>query len=114
MALMHKDDAAGKAARAQMAHDAGSTADGFDAQLKTTHLYYTATDATALAKSAELMTVTDRVRQFAFAKGQFGPGATTVDAIGIAFPGGKTLGDPANVKLRYDATYMQLAADGKL
>ena len=60
------------------------------------------------------MTVTDRVRQFSFAKGLFGPAATTVDAIGISFPGGKTLGDPANVKLRYDPTYMQLAADGKL
>jgi NitT/TauT family transport system substrate-binding protein len=114
MAVMHKDDAAGKAARAQMAHDAGTTGESYDAQLATTHLYYTAADAIKLAKSPELMTVTDRVRQFSFAKGLFGPAATTVDAIGIAFPGGKTLGDPANVKLRYDATYMQLAADGKL
>jgi len=60
------------------------------------------------------VTVTDRVRQFSFAKGLFGPAATTVDAIGISFPGGKTLGDKRAVKLRYDPTYMQLAADGKL
>ncbi len=114
MAVMHKDDAAGKAARAQMAHDAGTTPASYDAQLSTTHLYTTPAEATRLAKSPDLMTVTDRVRQFSFAKGLFGPAATTVDAIGIAFPGGKTLGNPANVKLRYDATYMQLAADGKL
>lgn len=114
MAVMQKTDAAGKAARAQMAHDAGSTPEGYDAQLSTTHLYYAAADATKLVNSPELMTVTDRVRQFSFAKGLFGPAATTVDAIGISFPGGKTLGDPANVKLRYDPTYMQLAADGKL
>ena len=30
------------------------------------------------------------------------------------FPGGKTLGDANNVKLRFDADYMKLAADGKL
>ena len=36
------------------------------------------------------------------------------DAVGIAFPDGSTLGNAKNVKLRFDATYMQLAADGKL
>jgi NitT/TauT family transport system substrate-binding protein len=37
-----------------------------------------------------------------------------VDAVGISFPGGKTLGDAKNVKLRYDASYMAMAAEGKL
>jgi NitT/TauT family transport system substrate-binding protein len=32
----------------------------------------------------------------------------------MAFPGGKTLGSKDNVKLRFDATYMAMAADGKL
>lgn len=114
MAVMAKDDAAGKAARAQMAHDAGATPEGYDQQLKTTHLYYTAGDAVKLAKSPDLVTVTDRVRQFAFAKGLFGPAATSVDTIGISFAGGKTLGDAAHVKLRFDPAWMQLAADGKL
>jgi NitT/TauT family transport system substrate-binding protein len=114
MAVMHRDDAAGRAARAQMAHDAGTTPESYDSQLKTTHLYYTPADAVALAKSPELVTVTDRVRQFSFAKGLFGPAATTVDAIGISFPGGKTLGNASAIKLRYDPTYMQMAADGKL
>jgi len=30
------------------------------------------------------------------------------------FAGGKTLGDAKNVKLRFDPSYMRLAADGKL
>lgn len=114
MALMHRDDAAAKAARAAMAHAAGTTPESYDAQLATTHLYYAPADAVHLATSPELVTVTDRVRQFSFAKGLFGPAATSVDAIGIAFPGGHTLGNPANVKLRYDASFMQAAADGKL
>jgi NitT/TauT family transport system substrate-binding protein len=32
----------------------------------------------------------------------------------MEFPGGKTLGDKAAITLRFDPTYMQLAADGKL
>ncbi len=55
-----------------------------------------------------------RVRDFSFSKGLFGQGAKSADAIGMAFPGGKTLGDTGNVKLRFDETFMQMAADGKL
>jgi NitT/TauT family transport system substrate-binding protein len=56
----------------------------------------------------------DLVRKFSFEKGLLGAGAKTVDAVGIAFPGGKTLGNPKAVTMRFDASYMQLAADGKL
>ncbi|MCH5375083.1 MAG: lipid kinase, partial [Planctomycetes bacterium] len=44
----------------------------------------------------------------------FGQGAKSADAVGMSFPGDKTLGDPNNVTLRFDASYMQMAADGKL
>jgi len=54
-----------------------------------------------------------RVRDFSFSKGLF-QNAESADAVGMAFPGGKTLGDPQNVTLRFDESYMQLAADGKL
>jgi NitT/TauT family transport system substrate-binding protein len=37
-----------------------------------------------------------------------------VDDLGIALPGGKTLGDGANVKLRFDPSYMLMAAGGQL
>ena len=40
--------------------------------------------------------------------------ARSADAVGMEFPGGKTLGDKAAITLRFDPTYMQLAADGKL
>ena len=56
----------------------------------------------------------DAVRQFSFSKGLFGPNAKSVDDIGIEFPGGKVLGNKANVKLRFDPSFMQMAADGKL
>ena len=114
MAIMTRDDAAGKAARAAMAKAAGTTEASFDAQLKTTRLYAGAREAAAYAENPDLVTVTDRVRQFSFAHGLFGPSARSVDAIGIAFPSGRTLGDPKNVKLRFDSAFMRLAADGKL
>ena len=114
LAIMARDDAAGRAARAAMAKAAGTTADKFDSQLKTTHLYTQAKDAAAYAENPDLIQVTDRVRQFSFAHGLFGPAAKSVDAIGIAFPGNKTLGDANNVKLRFDPSFMQMAAGGKL
>ncbi len=114
MAIMARDDAAGKAARAAMAKAAGTDAASFEGQLKTTHLYANAKDAAAYAENPDLITVTDRVRRFSFANGLFGPGAKSVDAIGITFAGGKSLGDTKNVKLRFDPSYMKMAADGKL
>ena len=112
--LMQKQDAQGAAARAAMAKLAGSTPASFDAQLSTTHLYSTPKEGVAAATDAALVTTMTRVRDFSFSKGLFGPGAKSPDAIGISFPAGKTLGKAGNVKLRFDPTFMQLAADGKL
>jgi NitT/TauT family transport system substrate-binding protein len=114
IALMQQQDAQGAAARAAMAKLAGSTPASFDAQLATTHLYATPQEALAAANTPDLITTMTRVRDFSFAKGLFGPGATAPDAIGMAFPAGKTLGNLANIKLRFDPAFMQLAADGKL
>jgi NitT/TauT family transport system substrate-binding protein len=112
--LMQRQDAEGAAARAAMAKLAGSTPASFDAQLSTTHLYATPQAALAAVTAPGLVTTMTRVRDFSFSKGLFGPGATAPDAIGMAFPAGKTLGNPANIKLRFDPAFMQLAADGKL
>ena len=54
------------------------------------------------------------MRKFSFTHGLLGKGARSVDDVGIEFPGGKTLGDTKNIKMRFDTTYMKLATDGKL
>jgi NitT/TauT family transport system substrate-binding protein len=97
-----------------MAKLAGSSPTSFDAQLATTHLYGTPQEALAAISAPELIATMTRVRDFSFSKGLFGPGATAPDAIGMSFPAGKSLGNTTNVKLRFDPTFMQLAADGKL
>ena len=112
--LMERQDAQGAAARASMARMAGLTPEAFDAQLKTTYLYNTPQEAVAALKAPSLVDTMTKVRDFSFSKGLFGPGATSADAIGMSFPGGKTLGNAANVKLRFDPTFMEQAAAGKL
>lgn len=112
MAVMAKQDAEGAKARAAMAALAGTTPEDFESQVKTTFLYYTAKDAVAATTAPALVATMDKVRQFSFEKGLYGPGATTVDAIGMSFPGEKTLGDAGNIKLRFDPTWMKVAADG--
>ncbi len=112
MAILRAGDAKSSFAVEQMAKGAGTTAKSLDGQLKTTYFYAHARDAAIYAESADLITVTNRVRQFSFSKGLFGPSAASVDAIGVAFPGGKVLGDRNNIKLRFDATYMKRAATG--
>jgi NitT/TauT family transport system substrate-binding protein len=114
LAVMQGKDAKGKAALESMAKASGTDLKGFNEQLATTFLYATPATAVAATSSPDLMTKLDLVRKFSFSHGLLGAGAKTVDAVGIAFPGGKILGDARNIKMRFDAGYMKLAADGKL
>lgn len=114
MTLMAKQDAEGAAARAAMAKLAGTTPEAFEGQLSTTFLYTDPKAAVAAMAAPELVTTMTRVRDFSFAQGLFGQGARSADAVGMAFPGGKTLGDKDRITLRFDPTFMQLAADGAL
>ncbi|MEW9857055.1 putative urea ABC transporter substrate-binding protein [Novosphingobium sp. M1R2S20] len=113
IALMQRQDETGEAARAAMAKLAGTTQETFESQLKTTYLYSEPQAAVEAVSSPTLMTNMKRVRDFSFSKGLF-KGTSSADAIGMAFPGGKTLGDPQRVTLRFDESFMRLAADGKL
>jgi NitT/TauT family transport system substrate-binding protein len=111
---MIQDNAAGAEARAAMAALAGTTPAIFEGQLATTYLYADPAAAVSATSSAALVETMMRVRDFSFAQGLFGQGAQSAEAVGMAFPGGRTLGDANNVTLRFDATYMQMAADGEL
>jgi NitT/TauT family transport system substrate-binding protein len=114
MAAMQAKDAKATTALESMAKASGTDLAGFKSQLATTYMYWTAASAVAAAKSPDLVKKMDLVRKFSFDHGLLGEGAKTVDVVGIEFPGGVTLGNKANVKMRFDSGYMQLAADGKL
>lgn len=114
MALMTSGSEAGVAAKTEMAKASGTDLAGFDAQLKTTQMFFKPADAVAFAKDDKLPTTMQFVAKFLFDHGILGQGATGPDFVGVEFAGGKVVGDKAKVNLRFDPTYMEMAAAGKL
>jgi NitT/TauT family transport system substrate-binding protein len=114
LAVMQGDSEKAKAARTVMAQASGTDLKGFDTQIATTHLFYKPADAVTFVKAADQPKIMELVRSFAFDHGLMGEGVKDRDAIGIEFADGKTVGNKDNVKLRFDAIYAGMAADGKL
>ncbi|MBI3775466.1 MAG: ABC transporter substrate-binding protein [Gammaproteobacteria bacterium] len=114
MSIMSKNDPQGQDARANMGKASGTDLSGYEKQLKTTRMFYTPAEAAAFTESADLVKTMNLVRNFSFDHGLLGQGAKSVDVVGIEFPGGKTLGDKNNIKLRFSPEYMRMAAQGKL
>lgn len=114
MATMSADTPAGKAAREHMAKASGTDLAGYEAQLAATKMFYQAKDAVAFATSPKLPATMAKVAEFSFSHGLLGEGAQSAEAIGMGFANGVTTGDQGNLKLRFDPTYMQMAADGTL
>jgi NitT/TauT family transport system substrate-binding protein len=56
----------------------------------------------------------ERVRQFCFQHGLLGEKTGSVDDVAVRFPDGGVAGKKDRIRLRFDASYMQLAAGGKL
>lgn len=112
--LMTMMEAGDEAALTAMAEASGTDLAGYKAQLASTQMFWTPADAVAFVESDALPTTMVSVAEFLFDKGILGEGAPSADYVGVAYPGGVTTGDPANVKLRYDVTYMKMAADGAL
>lgn len=113
MAVMSANTPEGKAARQHMAAASGTDLAGYEAQLAATKMFYTAADAVTFATSAALPATMTKVAQFSFAHGLLGEGARSADAIGMSFAKTNT-GDVKNLKLRFDPSFMKVAADGKL
>lgn len=114
LGVMSGRDKAGTDAMEFMAKASGATPAEFKAQLATTALFYKPAEAAAFASGPDLKKTMENVRTFSFSKGLFGQGAKSKDFVGIQFADKSVLGEQKNVKLRFDAVTMRLAADGKL
>jgi NitT/TauT family transport system substrate-binding protein len=114
IAKMNAAGPEGKAAREAMAKASGTDLAGFDSQLASTKLFDKAADAEAFTRSATVGTTMDRVRKFLFDKSLLGKDAKSADVVGIELGDKKIIGDKDNVKLRFDASFMDAAAKGKL
>lgn len=113
MTIMSDKSKSGKEALEYMARFAGGTVAEFKAQLRTTAMFYKAADAADFTEGKQIKETMEYVRSFCFDRGLYGD-ADTKDFVGIQFPDGSVMGDKSNVKLRFDASFMKMAAEGKL
>ena len=99
--------------RAHMGEASGTDQAGYEAQLASTQMFYSASDAVAFVNSDKLMTTMEYVANFSFDHGLLGEGAPDAGFIGIETPAG-VFGNNRNIKLRFDPSYMEMAAEGNL
>ena len=100
-------------AKTSMAVASGTDLAGFEAQLASTKMFYNAADAVSFTSSEALKTTMKYVAEFSFDHGLLGEGAADAGFIGIETPAG-VYGDSNNIKFRFNPSYMQMAAEGKL
>lgn len=99
--------------RAHMGEASGTDVAGYEAQLASTQMFYSPAEAVAFVQSGQLKTTMEYVANFSFNQGLLGDGAADAGFIGIETPSG-VFGNTSNIQLRFDPSYMQMAADGEL
>ena len=114
MAVMSDAGEAGDEAKTLMATASGTDLAGYNSQLAATRMFFEAQPALEFVRSDDVVTTMESVAAFSFKHGLLGEGAPSSEFIGIAYPGGKVFGSADNVKLRFDDTYMNMAASGEL
>lgn len=114
MDLMSQRGKTADNAMSYMAEKSGATLTEFKGQLKTTAMFYTPQSAYEYVNTEELKKNMNTVRNFCFGHKLLGENATSVDVVGISYPDGTIQGDYKNIKIRFDDTFMKMAADGAL
>lgn len=112
--IMAKMQAGDKDALTMMAEASGTDLAGYKAQLDATNMFYSAAEAVSFANSDQLQSTMKHITDFSFNHGLLGDGAMDAGFIGIAYPNGEVAGDKNNVKLRFDSSFMKMAADNAL
>lgn len=114
LAMMSGKGKSSRDAIEYIADQAGGTVAEFQAQLKTTAMYYKPEEAVKFTQGAELKKTMGFVRKFSFDKGLFGNDASSPDFVGIEMSNGDVLGNKDNIKLRFTTHYMEMAAKSQL
>jgi len=109
MDIMSSRTDKGKGALEEMAKAGGSSLIEYQNQLKTTAMFYKASDAVAYTNSEEIKTNMRRVRNFCSKYELLGAGVKA-DDLGIKFSDGTVIGNKDKILFIYDASYMQGAS----
>ena len=97
-----------------IAEGSQDTLASYKEQLSTTKMFYTPREAADFGSSPDLKTKMALVRQFCFDHGLLGANTKAVDDVAIKFPDATVQGKADRVRLVFDVSYMQAAAQGKL
>ncbi|MET0314904.1 MAG: putative urea ABC transporter substrate-binding protein [Hansschlegelia sp.] len=114
LAHLKANDATAAEIKQAMAGRLGTDIPGTEAQMATTHFFWTPQDAYEFLTAAKTKEIWNYVRTFCFEQGLYGQGASSVDSIGIELADGSVLGSEKAVKIRLNASFAKMAADGKL
>ena len=98
----------------EIAAGSEDTLESYKEQLSTTNLFYAPQAAADFTTNPEFKTKMNLVRQFCFNHALLGANTKSVDDVGIQFPDGSVQGSKDRITLRFNANYMQMAAQGKL
>jgi NitT/TauT family transport system substrate-binding protein len=114
MAQMSAKGAGADKVLAAIAEGSQDTLESYKEQLSTTRMFYTPQSAVDFGGSEELKQKMALVRQFCFDHNLLGSNTKSVDDVAIAYPDGTVQGKKDRIRLKFDLTYMRLAAEGKL
>jgi NitT/TauT family transport system substrate-binding protein len=114
LAQMSAKGPAGDKVLAAIAEGSQDTLESYKEQLSTTKMFYTPQSAADFGASPELKQKMGLVRQFCFDHGLLGAGTKSVDDVAIRYPDASVQGKADRVRLVFDLSYMQSAAQGKL
>jgi NitT/TauT family transport system substrate-binding protein len=107
LAIMNKRGPEARAAKELMAKMSECTLPKYEAQLRTTAMFWSPDSAVSFTAGSEIKAATDNMRKFLFAKGFLGAEAKSTDHFGISFPDGSVLGNSKNIRLVYTTKFME-------
>jgi NitT/TauT family transport system substrate-binding protein len=99
---------------AAIAEGSQDTLASYKEQLSTTKMFYTPQSAAEFGSSPDLKQKMALVRQFCFDHLLLGSNTKSVDDVAVHYPDGSVQGKADRVRLWFDVSYMQMAAQGKL
>src|SRR5215813_15106157 len=114
MGLMAQRGPEADKAMLAMAQRSNASLNEYKAQLRTTAMLWTPEAVFDYARGSEIKEKMDFVRNFCFKHGLLGENARSVDVVGISYPDGTIQGDRRNVRLRFDARFVDKAKAGQL
>ena len=77
-------------------------------------MFYEPQSAAQFGKSTDMKQKMALVRQFCFDHGLLGKSVASVDDVAIRYPDGSVQGKADRVRLRFDTSYMEMAAQKQL